>query len=165
MASLVTLGLSSIEVAPILGDGSIGTAWTGLCLTYEDSCSMSEEDPTTQEFYCEESDDPVVSSTKRGKLTLNFSVMDADPDALVNLLGGTTSGTSPVVWESPDLIPVIERSIKITPKQGLTFKIPRASISAKLNSQFSKKGLFLIDVVATVLKPTLTGLPRITAEA
>ena len=64
-------GMTEIELADIGADGTPGQYET-LGLTHEGSCTMVDEDPTTQDFYCEEEDDPVVSISKRGKTTINF---------------------------------------------------------------------------------------------
>lgn len=163
MASLVTTGLSKIEIATILGDGSTGTTWATIGYTYEDSCKLTSEDPSTKEFYAEETDAAVATISKAGKVTLTFSLMDCDPDALVTVFGGTATGTTPKTWNAPASIPTIEKSIKITPKSGLTIVIPRASITAKFNSQFGRNNLFLVDITGTVLAPTKAGLASIQA--
>jgi hypothetical protein len=64
---------------------------------------------------------------------------------------------------APDNIPVIEQSVKITPQQGLVFEIPRMKIVAKINGEFSKKALLLIEVTGTVLQPTKSGIKKYTA--
>jgi hypothetical protein len=151
-----TLGLTTIQFSAIASDGGVGTSFSTLGQTYENTCVLATDDPETTEFFIEESDTPVVSSSKEGKTTLKFSVADPDIDTLTELLGGTVTGVSPNrVWKAPATLPTVERSIKLTPKQGFAnFTIARASISAKMNSTFSKKNLFLIEVTATVLTPT-----------
>lgn len=161
--SKYTYGLEKIEFAPILGDGGIGTTWTQYGLTAEDTFSMAEEDPTTTDQYVEESDTPVVSIVKEGKTTITFNVADPDIETMYNLKGGTISGSSPSrIWEKADTLPTIEMSVKISPKEGFTaIRIPRASVSAKLNSTLSKKTLLVIEVTCTVLVPTKSGTKSI----
>jgi hypothetical protein len=167
-AKITTLGLSSIKVGNIASDGGMGQTLAALGLTYENTCNMVTEDPTVTEFFSEENDDPVASLSKSGKTTLNFSIMDANVDTLVAVFGGEkkTEGTAPQAvthrWEAPSNVPVIEKSIEVKPITGLRIEIPRASIRGKMNSQFSKNGLFLIDVVCTVLVPTKANTPKMT---
>ena len=158
-----SLGLSKIEFATILGTGGTGTSWSALGQTGQDSCVLSTDDPEITEFFCEESDTAVVTSSKAGKTTLKFNVIDPDIETLTTLMGGTSSGTAPSrVWNAPATLPTIEKSIKITPKQGFaSVVIPRASIVAKLNTTFGKKDLLKVEVTATVLTPTLAGVDSI----
>lgn len=163
--ALVTLGLSKIEIGAIGEDGAMGTALAALGYTYQDTCKMTQEDPEVTDHYAEEVDDPVVSTTRGGKIKFNFSIMNADLKVLETLLGGTISGTGPTEkWTAPAKLPIIEKSVKITPEQGLQFEIPRMRIDAKINAEFSKKGIMLIEVSGTVLTPTKTGEGKMTAS-
>lgn len=151
--TVTALGLSKIELADIGADGTPGLYET-FGLTHEGSCTMVDEDPTTQDFYCEEEDDPVVSISKRGKTTINFSVMNASPETMKKAFGGEVKDGT---WEAPEKMPVIEKAVKITPELGCTFEVPRASLVAKMNGTFSKTGIFLVDIVLTVKKPKKGG--------
>ncbi|MDR1348315.1 MAG: hypothetical protein LBJ63_07840 [Prevotellaceae bacterium] len=164
MADLYTIGLAKIEIGDIDPDGGMGTDLEQLGYTNQDSCSFTQEDPETTDFFAEELDDPVVSISRAGKTTFNFSVMNPDVTVLQKLLGGTITGTGDAaIWNAPSTIPVIEQSVKITPKQGLVFSVPRMSILAKINGQFSKTNIFVIDVVGTVLIPTDVSVSKISA--
>lgn len=158
MASTVTRGLASIQAATILGDGGTGTAWTTYGYTLEDSCSITEDDPETTEFYVEETDTPLDSSEKAGKQVLTFQIADPDATALVAFLGGTKTTGPPEVWEAPATKPSIELSLKVTPTKGKILTIPRAKIVAKYDGAYSKKELKTLTVKATVLTPTKSGV-------
>ncbi|MDD4820355.1 MAG: hypothetical protein PHD21_05940 [Flavobacteriales bacterium] len=147
MASIATFGLSKIEVKKV---SAVDTEYKTLGMTYQDSCSLTQNDPEVVEHYAEESESPVVSVARAGKIVLSFSVMDADVDTLVSLLGGSKSETG--AWNAPDSAPVVEMSIRVTPKSGMVIEIPRASVVAKISGNFSRSGLFLVAVTATVLK-------------
>lgn len=134
MANVVTLGLASITFA--------GNA---LGLTYQDSCQVSQDDPETQEFYAEEEDDPIEITERAGAIRATFSVMD--PTAALAAKAGTTE----------------EGVLVITPKKGLKITFNRAKVSYKLNGQYGRGGLMLVDISAVALKPT-TG-NKITVEA
>jgi hypothetical protein len=60
-------------------------------------------------------------------------------------------------------MPVIEKSVMVTPQQGIAFDIPRLKIVAKINGEYSKKNLLLIEVTGTALAPTKAGLKKYTA--
>lgn len=158
-AKLITLGLTKIEIGDIETDGSMGTTLTQIGYTDKDSCVFSSEDPTETEIEVEEIDDPIDIITKGGKKTLKFTLADPDETALALLMGGeadTTLGAE--TYTAPNTFPVIEKSIKVTPKKGLIISIPRARISAKWTGNFSKTNNLKIEVTATVMTPTKSGL-------
>ncbi|MGJ0698015.1 hypothetical protein ACR75N_04860 [Parabacteroides merdae] len=157
MAVTVTaLGLTKIEVANIGSDGAPGEYAT-LGKTYEGTCNMVDEDPTTTEFYCEEEDEPVVSIAKKGKTTINWSIMNADANVMKKIFGGkvieAVPGTSGAIWEAPAKMEAKELAVKLTPYIGCTFEIARASVTAKINGNFGKNDIFLVDMILTVLTP------------
>lgn len=161
-----TIGLSKIEVGAIAADGGMGGTLGVLGYTYQDTCTMTQEDPETTDHYAEEVDDPVISISRGGKTNFNFSIMNPSVTVLADLLGGvgtTGEGSTPDKWEAPDKIPVVEKSVRITPEQGLKFEIPRMKLVSKINATFSKSGILLIEVAGTVLQPTKTGTKKITA--
>lgn len=157
-----TYGLSKIEVGDIAADGGMGTTLEQLGYTNEDSCTMTTEDPSDTEFNAEELDDPVLVVTKAGKTTFAFSLMNPSAEVMVKLMGGTaeTDGS----WKAPAKMPVIEKSVRITPTQGFTIEVPRMKLVAKINGTFSKTGMFLIDVSGTVMTPTKEGEAKLIAK-
>ena len=135
------------------------TTLTQIGYTDRDSCVFSSEDPEETEIEVEEVDDPIDIISKGGKKTLKFTLADPDETALALLMGGTgdaTPGTES--YTAPDTFPIIEQSIIVTPNKGLILSIPRARIVAKWNGNFSKTSQLKIDVVATVMTPTKSGL-------
>lgn len=161
-----TIGLSKIEVGAITEDGGMGETLDVLGYTYQDTCTMTQEDPETTDHYAEEVDDPVISISRGGKTNFNFSIMNPSVTVLADLLGGVGTpgtGSTPDKWEAPDKIPVVEKSVRITPEQGLKFEITRMKLVSKINATFSKSGILLIEVAGTVLQPTKTGTKKITA--
>jgi len=159
MATLVTLGLSKILGKQ--GESTkldfVETDYKVFGLTYEDTCKMSQEDPETTEFYAEEEDDPVETIEKQGKITFTFSIMNPDLDTLKRLFGGEVASD---VWSYPDVVNSVEESVIIIPRKGLKFQVPRMKLTSKINGEFSKKGLLLIEVTGTVMKPATTGLKK-----
>lgn len=164
-----TLGLSKIEVGAKGANGTMGTALAALGYTYQDTCTMTQEDPTTTDHFAEEVDDPVISISRGGKTLFNFSLMNPSVEVMADLLGGTAtvaeegSGEADK-WEAPDKLPVIEKSVRITPQQGLMFEVPRMKLATKINGNFSKTGIFLLEVAGTVLQPEDPATKKITAK-
>lgn len=155
-----TIGLAGITVGDIAGDGGPGTSLTALGETYQNSCRLNMDDPTVTNFYVEEKTQPVKVKSVPGDITLTFQVANADTDTLVSLFGGTATGTSPnKVWNMPVTVPTIEKTVKLEPQEGFkAITIPRGSMSAKLNGEFSGQNMFVIDVTVTALAPTKTGV-------
>jgi hypothetical protein len=96
-----------------------------------------------------------------------YTVADALSAANTDL-GGTGTGFSiPVAtvgtgireWDMPDSLPVIERSVLITTKDGWQIAIPRMSITARMQWNLKKTALAQIDITGTILKPTKTNEP------
>ena len=155
----VTLGLSAIlgkSGEPTKGDFD-EAGYTAFGLTYEDTAKMAQEDGEETEFYAEEEDDPIEVTEKAGKITFNFSIMNPELDTLKRLFGGDVASD---VWAYPDAVATCEESLIIKPKKGLKFQVPRAKVKAKFNGDFSKKGLLLLEVTATVLKPATATLKK-----
>lgn len=157
---VVTLGLSKIlgkQGEPTTAKFT-ETGYTPYGLTYQDTAKMSQEDGEETEFYAEEEDDPIETIEKAGKTTFTFSVMNPDLTTLKRLFGGEIATN---IWAYPDVAATVEESLIILPRKGLKFQVPRAKIKAKFNGEFSKKGLLLLEVTATVMKPNTSGLKKL----
>ena len=119
---------------------------------------MTQEDGESTEFFAEEEDDAIDEITKQGKTTFNFSVMDPSLDTIARLFGGEVASD---VYAYPDAVAQKEESVIIIPKKGLCFHVTRGRIKAKFNGEFSKKGLILLEVTVTVMKPNTSGVKKI----
>jgi hypothetical protein len=158
-----SIGLTSIKIGAIAGDGGMGTSLTTVGSTVADTCILASEEGQTTDFLIEEQDDPVYSITsQKGKITLAWSCYDVDPDTLVLFFGGTKVTGPPEGWEAPDTIAEVEKSIEVVPKNGGKIEIVRAKIAAKFNWSLQKSKLAQIDLVATVLAPTKAATPPMT---
>ena len=136
--NIVTLGLAAIlgkSGEPAKADFT-QTGYTKFGLTYEDTAKMAQEDGESTEFYAEEEDDAIEEISKAGKITFSFSVMNPTLECLKRLFGGEVATD---VWAYPDVEAQVEESLIILPK----------------------KGLLLIEVTATVMKPTTSGLKKL----
>jgi hypothetical protein len=155
-----SIGLTSLKLGAIAGDGGMGTTLVALGNTVADSCVLATEEGQTQEFKIEEQDDPVMTvQSEKGKTTLTWSSYDVDADILLKLFGGSVAAGPPKVWSAPDSVPILEQSIEIVPKSGGKIEIVRAQVIAKLQWNLNKTRLAQIDIVATVLAPTKAATP------
>jgi hypothetical protein len=155
MSETRTLGLLKIEVSDIASDGGVGTTFAALGKTYKDSAEIMGAEPEVLEHYSEESDDPEETLTYKGKVNIKFSIFDTDADTLVKVLGGTATGSAPnKVWNDGATAPAIEKSVKITPRSGKVVTFVRVKLVGKPNYKLSKNGIFLVDMIGTVLTPT-----------
>ncbi len=84
--------------------------------------------------------------------------MNPDLNTLKRLFGGEIATN---IWAYPDVAANVEESLIILPRKGLKFQVPRAKIKAKFNGEFSKKGLLLLEVTATVMKPNTSSLKKL----
>lgn len=155
MSEKRSIGLLSIEIGDIAGDGGMGTSLAALGVTVQDSCELSQNEPEITEINSEENDEPEEIIAGKTTKTFKWSIMNVEPDALVAVLGGSVTGTAPnEAWESPRATEIIEKSIRIKTKSGETIDIPRARIVSKLAWKFSKKDVNKVDITAYVLVPT-----------
>jgi hypothetical protein len=159
MAEIRTLGLKSIKVGAVANDGGMGNSLSILGVTVQDTAELTQDDPEITNIYSEENDDPEEVIEIKGLRKLKWSIMNFDPDVIERVLGGTSDGDS---WEAPDAQASIEASIEIVDARDYTIEIVRTKINAKLNMQFRKKNVGMIDIEAIVLKPTKTNTPSIT---
>ena len=162
MAKVFTYGLESVEFGDVATDGGVATSFSSKGLTFKDSFEIASADPDVQEFMSEENDDPEVSISTQGKKIYKFQLMNPGVDELAYFLGGQVIAGPPKSWEAPDQTPVIEKSVKITPKQGHILTITRGRITAKHSGKYAKTGLAMLDITITVMKPTKAGVPSLT---
>ena len=161
MADLVTIGLAKIEVAPLGVNGAMGTPLALIGNTAEGSCTIETADPEMTEFFVEEQDDPIHTAAKMAVTTITFQLAAPDLEQCAAVFGGEVSDEEgqPLTWEYPSGLVTIERSVKITPREGLIFSIPKAKITAKFTGQFGRSETLKVEVVVTVLKPAGNAAP------
>lgn len=162
MDKLITIGLAKIEVAPLGVDGAMGSPLAQIGYTAEGSCTIETADPELTDFFAEEQDEPVHTASKMAVTTITFQLAAPDLAQCESVFGGNITGTgSAAVWNYPSSFETIEKSVKITPKEGLIFSIPRAKITAKFTGQFGRSETLKVEVVITVLKPAGSASPMI----
>ena len=157
-----TYGLEKIEIAEIAGDGGPGTVFSQIGYTNPGTTKFTTDSGTSTEKRCEELAAPLVTIPGDETQTVEFQLIVSDVNTLPKVLGGAVVATK---WSAPDSKPVIEKTLKITPKSGLAIQCNRVSIVGSLNATLSKDGdLFYVDCKCTLLQPTKVGTARMTAE-
>lgn len=155
MASVITIGLSEIQVGTAAPGGTMPASLAKLGKTYKDSCKMSQPPSEVTEHFEEGKAAPEYRKKTRKVPQLTFSIMDPDCEFLAEYIGGTytaaTAGppATPAIWgfdgsEIPDDV-----AIRVVTEEGLDICIPNADIEAVVNADFSAKGIFLVDFTVT----------------
>jgi hypothetical protein len=86
----IALGLVSIKMGAIAGDGGMGTSLVDLGYTLKGSATMTTEDPQQTDFFIEEQDDPIDSViTQKGITSVQWSSVDISGAKLYKFFGGT----------------------------------------------------------------------------
>ncbi len=159
----ITRGLTAIRIGNVAGDGGPGTSLNRLGDTYRDSAvTMVESDPTIDRLYAHEHDDPLDTEITKGETPFIFSVVDPDIDTLVAIFGGAKTGSGDsATYHMPSSKAIKNQTVEITPKKGLQVTIPNAALYGKINADFARAGVVVIDMVAEPQKPTKAGVGAI----
>jgi hypothetical protein len=158
MAELYAVGITSIKIGAIAGDGGMGTSLTSLGSTFEGTVNFEQDDAAVTEFYSEEADDPIYQSKKAGLKKFNWAIVDWTPENMVRGFGGTVTGSGEsAVWHSPSTLPTVEMSVEIITTSLTKYEITRASLVAKISASLGRSSMGQMPIVATVLAPTKVG--------
>jgi len=150
---VITLGLSEIQVGVAAANGTMPGAeeLVKIGKTYQDSCKMKQNTATVTEHFEEGKAAPEVRNKKKQIPALTFSIMDPDPQMLADYVGGEFTAAVvgppavPATWGFNGDEVVANRAIRVKTKQGLWVDIPNGDLEATINSEFSEKGIFLVD--------------------
>lgn len=163
--SLISLGLSEIQVGQIPADGGEATSYSKIGKTYQNTCKLQQEAAEVTEHYEEGQAAPEVRKKKKKVPVLTFSIMDPDVTFLKEYLGGQVTGTGDdAEWSWSDTDEDIIASVRAIPEVGLVYTIPCADIEAVLNADMSSQGINLVDFTVTPMKPAKAGVPSFKAR-
>lgn len=158
MAEKRSLGVASIQIGDIAADGGVATSFSSLGVIYKDTASIEQESGEEILHEAEEIDDPVELVVYKGKTKIAWGIIDFTAATIVKVLGGTVSGVEPAaIWQAPDTASIIEKSVKVTSKNGVTFTYPRVSLKARVSYKLGKSGIAQVLIEGTVLQPTKAG--------
>ncbi len=163
--SLITLGLSEIQVGAASKAGTMPTALAKIGKTYKDTCKIAQDSADVTEHYEEGMAAPEVRKKSRKIPRLTFSIMDANVQDLVDYVGGENIGTeAEPKWGYDGNEVVANKAIFVKTEQGLDFEIPNGDIEAVINADMSAKGIFLVDFTVTPMAvdagKALRGIPK-----
>lgn len=158
MSELRSFGLKSIKVGDIPDDGSMSIVLNSVGLTLKDTAILKETAANNTPVYAEEVSYPIENFKDIGAVELDWTTLDYTPDQLVAVKGGQVVNG---VWQAPQDVVYIEKSVQVITKRDLLIEIPRADMRSVLNAKFSKTGLAQIDNVAVVLLPDMANLSPI----
>ena len=158
MAEKRSLGIASIMIGDIAGGGGVATTFASIGNIYKDTATIEQETGEDIVHEAEELDDPIEVIPTKGKTKISWGIVDFTAATLVKVLGGTVSGTAPAdIWQAPDAAATIEKSVKVTSKNGVTFTYPRVSLKARVSYKLAKSGIAQVLIEGTVLQPTKSG--------
>lgn len=152
MSSLITLGLSEIQVGTVDPTGVMPAdgSMTKIGKTYKDTCKLAQATSDVTEHFEEGKSAAEVRRKSKKVPVLTFSLMDPDVNILINYVGGENIGTTEVPkWGFNGDEIVENKAIRIKSEQGLWVDVPNGDIEAVINSDFSTKGIFLVDFTVT----------------
>lgn len=166
MAEKRALGVASIHIGDMAVDGDVSAAFASIGTIYKDTASIEQETGEEIVHDAEELDDPIEIVPTKGRTKIAWGITDFTPATLVKVLGGTVTGTAPdEKWEAPDTASIIEKSVKITSKNGVTFTYPRVSLKARISYKLAKSGIAQVLIEGTVMQPTKTGVKSCIIDA
>ena len=147
---LITLGLSEIVVGAVEASGDMPAAMTKIGATYKDTCKLNQAAAEVAEHFEEGKAAPKVRKKSKKVPLLTFSIMDPDPQLLIDYVGGENVGTEQIPkWGFNGDEVVANKAIRAKSEQGLWVDIPNADIEAVINADMSAKGIFLVDFTVT----------------
>lgn len=158
-----TIGLDSVLIGPIAVDGGMSTGLVEVTSIVKGTPTITIPAPTTTEILVEDSDAPEFVTSTAGAKTLAFSTYNADATLLVDLFGGTVTGTAPnQIWNAPDSIPLVERSVRMVSKTGYQADMARVQLTPDMALNFQADTPGQVNITGTILKPTKAATPAIT---
>lgn len=151
MAGLFTNGIEKIEFSEIGANGAMGKSFAALGFTQEDSFKIIQEEGQKTELKAEESESPVYVTETAGSLGFEFNLMNPDAEALKKIFGGEADAGS---YTPPSTTVNIEKSFKVTPKQGFGIEAPRVKVSGQFTPDYGRNFLMMVKITVKVLEPT-----------
>ncbi|SMO48081.1 hypothetical protein [Solitalea koreensis] len=152
-----SIGTKTFKLGAIAVDGGMGTVLTSPGDVRENTIRVTQGDFSVNNIMAEGKSSPVYVTQKNGETTLEFDLLTHDPDVMMDLMGGTVTGTDPnKIWNAPELTPIIEKSFEITDLQDSVWQFPRVQVMARIQGVFTRDEVNVIKVKGVVLQPTKT---------
>lgn len=162
---MITLGLCQIKVGEAAANGTMPTSMAKIGKTYKDTCKINQDAADVTEHFEEGKSAPEVRKKSKKIPKVQFSIMDADVQTLIDYVGGENVGTEQAPkWGFDGDELVANKAVLVETEQGISFEIPNGDIEAVINGDLSASGIFLVDFVVTPCAVTagkaLRGVPN-----
>lgn len=144
---MITIGLKMIQVGTASEAGTMpnDSDLKKMGKVYKDSATLTQEEGEETEHFEENNPIPEFSETEQSTPVLEFDIMNADVDFLVEYMGGTKkSENGKDTWIMASSPAPVTKALRIISKQGLNFDMPNALLSARLNNELNSKGINLV---------------------
>lgn len=161
--SVVTIGLKKIEIAPLANDGGPGTVFVSFGNVSTDSFAFAEAESTLKQVLIEESAYSLKDFKTKGQLVASANIADPDTDMYALVRGGVVDTATPgkkKYSEGDDFVNV-ERTVRITPAEGLVFQINRCSLSGLITGGLGKNQELYLAITMGALQPQKAGVKAI----
>lgn len=158
MAEKYVLGLKSVKFGIPTGDSSMPTEMEPFAKTVRGTMTISESEPTVQDFYVEEQDAPVEQSiTESSKLEVTWKAYDMSAATLEKVKGGTAvedNGVdTPESYTAPAKTILKKLALEIETNTGSKYLIPKANVIARIDGTIGREDMLQVEVTATALDP------------
>jgi hypothetical protein len=162
---MITLGLCQIKVGEAAANGTMPSSMAKIGKTYKDTCKINQDAADVTEHFEEGKSAPEVRKKSKKIPKVQFSIMDADVQTLIDYVGGENVGTEQAPkWGFDGDELVANKAVLVETEQGISFEIPNGDIEAVINGDLSASGIFLVDFVVTPCAVTagkaLRGVPN-----
>lgn len=154
-------GIKSIKASLIAAETGLAVQLTDVGEVYRDTAEITVEDPATTEHFSEFTEDPIVSTARKGLMTANFNLMDTSAANCKKWMDGAlvSVAENPDVWEAPEVQPEIYMAVEFEFENGSKLTIHRGKVMAKLVPNPTKPGFTVIEVMVRPTKPLVSGVP------
>lgn len=155
------LGLKSVKFGTPTGTAAMPAAldMDDFAQTVRGSMTLSETEPTIQDFNVEEQDAPVEQAiTESSKLELMWRAYDLSP-AILELVKGGDGTTLATTWKAAPKTTMIKLAIEVGTDNGTKVQIPNANIIARLDGTIGREDMLQLEVRGTALDPGDGGVP------
>ncbi|PKP11953.1 MAG: hypothetical protein CVU09_00195 [Bacteroidetes bacterium HGW-Bacteroidetes-4] len=153
-----SIDIDDLKLGEIESDGGMSLSLTSVGDMEEKTVKFNGSEAATTPFKNHKGE-TLEESAKEGDITIEFKVTDFTPTFVASFTDGTSgAGTGTVTFKAPDGVPAKEMSVQFTTQRGITWNLPRVSLSAY--PMVDDGGLHGYMVKGRVLKPTKTGVAK-----
>ncbi len=157
-----SIGLKSVKFGTPTGGATMPETMEAFATTVKGSMTLSESEPSIQDFNVEEQDSPIEQAiTESSKLEAKWKAYDLSPNILQKVKGGNVSSEAGVseTWEAPSKSSLIKLALEIESDTGAKYRVPNANVIARIDGSVGRDDMLQLDLSATALDPGDGGAP------